>query len=216
MTFGEIYERCQFKLWGNSTIEAETLEVLRRLIVDSHRRIQQNRNYGFMEEATIISIVAATSTYTLPTDFKELYKHGLRFINDDGNYGLPLAPLVLGNYSYFRDGDQDEEFPRYYEIFGDELILYLIPSENETLHMRYYKYLFPTSNLYDQAYTDSLTERGEEVIINLASAEMAFMQKEMSSAQVFLQQGNTALEILNSTDTRRRYPEINRVKYKGF
>lgn len=221
MTFGEIYTRVCFLIWGNSVVPAGTAATLQGsggMIADVHQKIQQERNYWFMEASSTISLVDGTANYALPTDFKELMKSGLRTRDVTTlDYYPPLSPMYPGEYdNTHRDSDYEAPYPQYFEVRANELYLYPTPNQASTLYMWYYKFLpRPVTAVFDTS-TDSLTEYGYEAICYLTAANMCKILQEYTKAQVFMQDGMAALDTLMRIDISRRRSYVDSVRYVGL
>ena len=100
MTFLEMYNRTLYKLFGNSAPPQGAAAVLygtNGIIDNCHRRIQQRKNYWFMEYTATIAVTPAVESYALPTDFKEIDRCGFRPYNaTTTDYETPLSQMGAG------------------------------------------------------------------------------------------------------------------------
>jgi hypothetical protein len=75
VTFGEIYTRAMWLVYGASTqpVDADTQfqAVTEGILANLHRNLQEDFNYWFMEEAYGVAVPAYTRSLALPSDFKE-------------------------------------------------------------------------------------------------------------------------------------------------
>jgi hypothetical protein len=75
VTFGEIYSRAMWLVYGSSTppVDADTQfqGVTEGILANLHRNLQEDFNYWFMEEAYGVAVPAYTRSLALPSDFKE-------------------------------------------------------------------------------------------------------------------------------------------------
>ncbi len=221
MTFLQIYERVCLKVWGNSQVPQGSAVLLQGqygVIANVHRRIQEDRNFWFMEKAGTISVVSGTQNYALPTGFKEIVPKGLRIADaDSGNFYEPLSPLHPDDaYSHFRDVNETSDYALYYEIYGGQLYLYPMPSLAVTLSIRYYGYLDRPVAATFTTETDILTQEGADAIVAYSAAEMLRYMNELNRAQMYEAEGNAALEILHQKDHKMRRAEINTCRYRGI
>lgn len=214
MTFIELYNRIVFEIWGNSTPPSGTATQLMGtggIINNVIRLIQQNKNYWFMEASDTISIIDGTQSYSLPSDFKQIIRCGLRYTKTDNNYTAPMRMLGEGQAREdYLESTQETEYPEAYSIFGGELKVYPKPSQNSTLDIFYYKFL--TALSADADHND-LTDYGYDAIIGLSCARMLKILKEFNEAANQEHIGNVALDILDQHDAGLRRYEITEVDY---
>ena len=217
MTFQEMYDRIVYKLWGNSNLPTGAQNILyysNGIIANIHRKIQQERDYWFMEAETTIPVLAGSNGFALPALFKEVVRCGFRFQDGSGNYDYPLTALNVGEeWQIYRQATDVSEYPEYYDIFGGLLYLKPAPSKDITLYIRCYKYL-PKLNL--PVDEDILCQFGYDAIINLSCAEYLEMNKEFQEAQAYAMRGLEALEILKKTDMQMRRAEIVEIEYGDY
>lgn len=207
-------------IWGDSVppVGAANLRGTNGMIADTHQKIQNEKNYWFMEASATINLVDGTPNYALPVDFKELMDNGLRARDITTlDYYEPLSPMYPGEYdSTNRDSDYEGAYPLHYEIRAGQLYVYPTPSQNSTLYMWYYKTLpRPITAVFDTS-TDTLTEFGYEAICNLTAANMCKILHEYTKAQVFIQDGIAALDTLFKIDVSRRRSYADTVRYVGL
>jgi hypothetical protein len=217
MTWLELYNAVCTRIWGVQTPPEGAVELLQGqygVIATVHRNIQKNRNYWFMETSTTLAVVAGTTVYDLPDDFKEFVRDGLRFINSDtGYYESPLKCLYPGDENYFNDPTATDDYPKYYEIYGGQLVLTLVPKSDQTLYMRYYKYLDRPHSTFDDT-DDELTINGNDAIYNLAAAEVLNASEEFQKAQIYDGKGQQALMLLAEEDMSRRRATLTQIRYE--
>jgi hypothetical protein len=216
MTFGEIYSRVCYKIWGSSAVPQGSEDVLvgeRGIISECHRKIQTMYNFWFMMSQVSTPTVANVQAYVLPTDYKE-YMY-VQFKEDGEDYFRnPLDVLGVGQSQAFlwQSLNETAEYPTYFEIVGQSIVLYPIPSTADRyFHMTYWAYLpRPTDAGFD-TWEDHLTDYGADVIINLAVSEMKEILEEYQSAQYYKGRFQEELEILKTEDRRRRQIGIGEV-----
>lgn len=218
MTFLQIYNRVIYKLFGNSAPPQGAAAVLygtNGIIDNCHRRIQQAKNYWFMEYTATIAVTAGTESYALPTDFKEIDRCGFKPYNaTTTDYETPLSQMGAGeSWSTFKLHTDTADYPTAYSIFGGALFLKPIPSLDITLYLRYYRYL---PRLVNDADEDVLCLQGYEAIINFACAEYLEITKENNESQVYLARANDAIEVLRKEDMSNRRAEIKEIDFRGF
>lgn len=203
MTFGEIYDKIVYAVWGSSTPPAGTVGSLtgsEGIIANIHKRIQKTDNYWFMHETTAFNILNEVQGYNLPDDFKG--EVSLLFKRKDQTYfDIPLRKIGLySEQENYWQNDTPVEYPEFYAISGDSFILYnppkVLDTETLELHMCYWKYL-PRPSAFTGggalgAESDDLTINGAEVIIGLAAFEILMGENEVQKATVFRQMGEEA------------------------
>lgn len=224
MTFGEIYNRVVFKVWGDSTPPAGSTTVLtgdEGLIGNTHHKVQMDYNFWFQRATSVITTVVGSQNYTLPSDFKEII-NVLWKIDGEDYYSGPLVPLdtFQGTDRLWSSNDNTAEYPDYYEMVDDSIVLYAVPSEIRNLHLIYWKWFTrPASSFVDGTSTasDDVTVHLGEVIVNFAAAEMLDSLHENVEANVLRQQGAADLDIIKRQDNKRRQSYLtDEMSYRAF
>lgn len=221
MTFGEIYTRVCFNLWGNSAVPTGTAAILQGhdgIIANAHRKIMQADNFWFMHTWTTFDLLSGTQGYNLPTNFKELISAIIKVDGED-YFQLPLSPLG-GQESHFNmwpvnNGAAD--YPEWYEITDEAITLYPMPATSMTdaLHLVYWTFMpRPTTAGFTSEY-DALTDYGADAIIYKATADMAKILKEFDVAQVYQADFENEIELLRNESRRRMQANLYEVRYSG-
>jgi hypothetical protein len=217
MTWLEIYNAVCMRIWGVQAPPEGAVQLLQGqygVIAEIHRNIQRKRNYWFMDANTTVAVLTGNPQYPLPADFKEFAYQGIRFIDaTSGLFYEPLRLLLPGDYKYFSTIDT-ADYPEYYAVYEDQLVLMPIPESDQTLYVMYWKYLARPPAVFDTS-SDALTIYGADVIYNLAAAEVLTAQEEYQKAQMYEVKGQQALEVLNGEDESRRLgSEVIQVPYQ--
>jgi hypothetical protein len=224
MTFGEIYTRTAFKIWGDSTPPSGSTTVLtgdEGLIANVHHKLQMDYNFWFQRLTTTYNSVVDSQNYTLPSDFKEVINL-LWKINGTDYYSGSLIPLDTyeGTDSFWQENNNTDEYPAYYEIVDDSIVLYPVPSEIRVLHLIYWKWFpRPPVTFTDGTNTDSddMTTNLGEAIVNLAAAEMLDILDEHVKANILRQQGLSDIEMIKRQDYKKRQSYlIDEIGYRAF
>jgi len=211
MTWLELYNAVCYRVWGLQTPPEGAQALLQGqygIIATIHHNIQKWRNYWFMEALEQIAVTAGLDTYALTTNFKEIVKNGITWDIITGP-SPALTQILPGDYTCF--GIDETEYPEYYEIWGDQLIIKPIPKNDLTLNMRCYRYLPRPPAVFD-ATSDALTINGCDVIYNYAVAEISTIQEELSKAKIYKANGDAALLMLGEEDAVRRRSGINQIR----
>lgn len=229
MTWGELYARVVFKVWGASTPVAGWITVItgsEGVIANAHRRIMQDYNYWFMHEETAYEMVDGTQGYTLPTDYKQDVIALFKVIDKD-YFKRPLIKIGIkeGQERYWQSMVQ-VDYPDKYEIAGDSIIVYPPPNVDDDdtleLHFEYWKFLSRPASTFDgaggagDAGYDDLTTYGAEGIVNLAAQEILESQKEFQQAQVYRVMAERAIFALQLEDKGRRQSNLDKIMYKDY
>jgi len=150
MTFQQILNRVSQNIWGNTAAPAAHVAMLEGeygIIAEAHRQIQQDYNYWFMQEYASVESEVGVQAYNLPTDYKQMITALWQTVDEYGaitGFSNPLMPLGLGDaqkYFWKSDDSDTNEYPGYYEIFGNNIVIYPDPSEIRALHIYYWKFL---------------------------------------------------------------------------
>lgn len=221
MTFGEIYTRVCFNLWGNSAVPAGTATVLQGhdgIIANAHRKIMQNDNFWFMHTWTTIDLVAGTQSYNLPTNIKEVITVTIKVDGED-YFTSPLSPLggQEAHKLFWPGNNSTADYPEWYELTDEAITLYPVPATSFTdaLHIVYWTFMpRPTTAGFTAAY-DALTDYGADAIIYRATADMAKILKEFDVAQVYQADFESEIELLRTESRRRTQANLYEVKYTG-
>lgn len=221
MNWTDIYNRVVFEVWGNSVPAQGFPGVLQGeygIIANAHRKIQEDYNYWFMEQAGTNVLIDGTANYALPVGFKEIIQNGLQLVDaTTGDYTLPLSPMQPNDtFNHFRDADEEADYPTFYEIFGGEIILHPTPSlSGVVMRLRCFSYLARPPAVFGVTY-DDLTRGGHNAIIYEACANICRIQEEYQKEQRFMEQFRVEIERLMQSDARMRRAECNTVLYSGI
>lgn len=113
MTFGEIYKRVMWMLYGDSSYPASTEEHMKNtsqgIIIDAHSKVQEDYNYWFMEATKVYKRSANQTVLELPEDllgvkavrayriYNLIGTYQGAYVNEDGNlYNIEIT----GDYGY--------------------------------------------------------------------------------------------------------------------
>lgn len=216
MTFGEISDKVQFKIWGTSTPPqgaVAQLEGQDGIICDCHRKIQQKYNYWFMQGYTSFPTVANLQAYPLPADYKELISVQFKVYGTD-YFQEPMSPLGLKEAQYYKwtENADPVEYPTWFELIGESIVLYPAPSTaNYYFHMVYWGFLMRPTDALFQTTEDELTMYGGTAIVNMAVAEMKDVLEEYQAAEMWRRKAEDEIESLKEEDRRRRQSQIAEV-----
>lgn len=222
MTFGEIYTRVCFNLWGNSAVPAGTAAILQGengIIANAHRKILQGDNFWFMHTWTTIDVVAGQQSYNLAPECKEIITVTMK-VDGESYFTQPLSPLGLqeAHYSLWPMNNSTAKYPTFYEKTDEAITLYPAPDTNldEALHIIYWTFIpRPPTDGFSAAY-DALTDYGADAIIYKATADMAKILKEFDVASVYNADFQEELELLRNESRRRMQANLYEVKYQGI
>lgn len=221
MNFGEILDRSEFYVWGNSPVPSGSRTVLtgdEGFIADAHRRLQQDYNYWLMRANSVITTVSGTQAYALPTLYKEMI--GCVFKEQDEDYFRePLKPLDMYEpyESLWQGINSSEEYPRYYEVVDSNIVLYNPPNAARSLHVIYWTYLARPTSFTDNTATgsDDLTAVAGDIIAKLAATKMLNVLDEFGKSQVYAKEADEQIRDLRKQDRKNRQAYLKFPNY-GF
>jgi hypothetical protein len=222
MTFGEIYTRVAFMVWGNSNPPAGSSTILtgdEGIIAQVHKDIMREYNYWFMHETTAINTVVNQNSYTLPTDYKELVE--VQFKTNGEEYFQEVMthmPMRTAQKQWWIVNNNSQEYATHYEISGESIIIYPKPSEIREMHFCYWKFLTgPTTAFTDGTNTETndLTANAGEAIAYMSASNMLEMLDEFQKSVIYAQKGIIKLEQLKTEDKRRR-SKFEDLDYRSF
>lgn len=218
MTFGEIYNRVSFYIWGNSAVPQGASAVLQGnegLIANAHRKIMMDDNYWFMHTWVELPIVSGTQSYALPSGFKEVITILFKVDGEDF-FGLPLSPLGGSEAHESKwQSDGTGEYAEWYEIVDEIITLYPEPSAARTLHLIYWKMFARPATATFTASTDDLTSYGADLITYMTVAEMFEIQREYDASQVYRMKADEERMRLINESKRRMQSHLYEIKYRG-
>lgn len=219
MTYAQILSAIQFRVWGNSNPPANSTANLQSMIQQCCNRLQDEYNYWFMHSWGSVIVTAASQGYNLPARCKEVIS--MMWALDEGGYSSPLCPVIdTEAHSEFwpQDAVSTAEYPGYYEIVGDSFILYPDPvpdpdnvAAEKTLIVVYWGKLVDIDNF--TTYTDTLSDKGADVLINMVASEMLMILGDTDKAQMFEAAGQRALGILKKYDYKHRQENLSAIPY---
>jgi len=218
MTFGEIYSRVCFYVWGNSSVPAAATSALQGengIIANVCRKIMQDFNYWFMHTWTEQALVSGTQSYVLPSGYKQVI-NVLMEAEEEGLFRKPLVPLggtEAQDYSWQTDGTADN--PIYYEITDEIITFYPIPSASRNVHIIYWEILSRPTTSGFLTESNDLTSYGADLVIYKTVQEMFESLKEFDSAQVYKVKADEEEFRLRSEQHSRMYNHLMEIKYRG-
>jgi len=220
MTFGEIYNRVMFAIYGDTT-EPESVEGIMKgsegILSTIHRQIQETRDWWFMEKDYPLDVSADDGEYDI--DFGNFKRERLLQIEQsDGTLRTPLKKIEPLQAEVCFLENMSAEYPIYYEIkYPLSLKLWPVPTEDCTLHINYYGYLDrPAEELAAfNAAEDILTLEAAYLIINLGTFEIATLLDYSDKANTAYARAINEQYILNRKDWHYRSKDFMTLPYRG-
>ena len=222
MTFGEIYSRVAFMVWGNSTVPTGTVGILtgdEGLIAQTHKDIMREYNYWFMHTTVAFDTVADQASYALPSDYKELIDaqfkaNGQEFFID------PMSHMAMkvAQQEFWTTFNGSAEYPTHYEISDTSIVLYPKPNAARECHICYWKFLTgPTTSFVDGTSSESndLTSAAGDAIAYFAASRILEMLDEFQKSVIYFQRGQAIIDRLRQEDKRRR-SKFEDLDYRSF
>lgn len=229
MTFGEIYTRIAYKVWGNSAAPTGASGVLtgaNGMISFAHKKIQRDYNFWFMREFSTISTTANTQAYTLPTDFKELISCMWRKLESDGtdseDFSSPLSPVAStdAHGDLWTSNSSTEEYPQFFDMEDGNIVLYRKPLYSDrVLHIIYWKFLAdPTAAFVDGSSTEetalTTSGAGAEAIVYLVCHELENDRSEFAISDRYYAKHLECIVNLQKEDFSKRQKNLSYIKYR--
>jgi hypothetical protein len=100
--------------------------VLTQLVNAALQHISTERDWPWLEKTTTVDTVGGTATYAVPADW-------IRSVSVIGASGVPLRRTPIDELDYMTGSGT----PRFFGIFGDQIVVRPTPSGVETLIHRY-------------------------------------------------------------------------------
>lgn len=235
MTFQEIYEQIVFETFGDSSVNNSMIQRIRGtgntavnngLISQAHRRFQGMNNFWFMMMTEVIQLQIGIQSYTLSnilgtriteSNIKEI----ISLLPKDEVNSVFKDPLLLLRTGAAQNGLWQidgiaQPYPEYYEMFGDELVIYPDISESHELHFIYYGYT-DRPPVDDATFTasngDAVTLYAGDIIVHMVQAEIARIKKDMDSYRIETDLYNGLIQDLKFIDNRKRHANITELPY---
>jgi hypothetical protein len=217
MTFGEIYTKVAYLIWGDSTPPAGATTMLtgdEGIIANTHRRIMSDYNYWFMQTYMTGTTTAGVNSYAMASNYKEIISVQFK-TEGDGYFQPPCQPLTLGQaqIQQWTNLESTADYPFYYEIVSNDIVFYPTPAQTDyDFHIMYWRYLDgPTSAFVDGTSTESssITVYSGDAVAYLAAADMLQIMDEFQKADIYKTKGYECIETLRQEDRSRRQNHIS-------